>query len=75
MCPYACTPIAHLSPALQHFLCLRQLPVPVIAAINGPAIGAGLCMAMGCDIRIAAESAKLGVTFVKLGLHPVCVLA
>ena len=32
-------------------------------------------MAMGCDIRIAAESAKLGVTFVKLGLHPVCVLA
>jgi len=45
--------------------------MPVIAAINGPAIGAGLCMAMGCDIRLAATSAKMGVTFVRLGLHPV----
>ena len=40
------------------------------SAINGHAVGAGLCFALGCDIRIAAEKAKLGVTFVGLGLHP-----
>jgi len=52
------------------FLCVRQIPLPVIAAINGPAIGAGLCFAMACDVRIVAASAKLGFTFVGLGLHP-----
>merc|ERR1719436_1135019 len=52
------------------FLCVRELPLPVIAAINGPAIGAGLCFAMACDVRVAAASAKLGFTFVGLGLHP-----
>jgi len=43
---------------------------PVVAAINGPAIGAGLCLALACDVRIAAAGAKMGVTFVGLGLHP-----
>lgn len=52
------------------FLGLRDLKVPLIAAINGAAIGAGLCVASACDIRICAENAKLGFTFVKLGLHP-----
>lgn len=52
------------------FLRVRHIPLPVIAAINGPAIGAGLCFAMGCDVRIAARDAKLGFTFVGLGLHP-----
>jgi enoyl-CoA hydratase/carnithine racemase len=42
----------------------------VIAAINGPAIGAGLCFALGTDVRIAATDAKLGLTFAALGLHP-----
>ena len=54
----------------QRFLSVRALPVPVIAAINGPAVGAGLCFALACDVRIASPSAKLGVTFVGLGLHP-----
>lgn len=54
----------------HRFLCLRTLPVPVIAAINGPAIGAGLCVALACDVRIAASNARLGITFVGLGLHP-----
>lgn len=52
------------------FLSILSLGVPIVAAINGHAIGAGLCLASACDIRIAAESAKLGFTFVKLGLHP-----
>ncbi|MFI5398159.1 MAG: enoyl-CoA hydratase/isomerase family protein [Candidatus Binatia bacterium] len=52
------------------FLAIRNLPVPTIAAINGHAVGAGLCVALACDIRIAAADAKLGMTFTKLGLHP-----
>ncbi len=52
------------------FLSLRDLGVPLIAAINGAAVGAGLCVASACDIRLAATGAKLGFTFVRLGLHP-----
>jgi enoyl-CoA hydratase len=52
------------------WLSIRQLEVPTIAAVNGPAIGAGLCLALACDIRYAAESARLGAPFVKLGMHP-----
>lgn len=39
-------------------------------AINGHAIGAGLCLALAGDLRIAAKDAKLGVTFTALGFHP-----
>jgi enoyl-CoA hydratase/carnithine racemase len=49
---------------------LLAYPKPVIAAINGPAIGVGVTMVLPCDIRIAAENAKLGLTFAKLGLLP-----
>ncbi len=52
------------------FLCLLELKLPLIAAINGHAIGAGLCLASACDIRIASEKARLGFTFTRLGLHP-----
>jgi len=54
----------------SRFLCVRDLEVPVVAAINGPAIGAGLCVACACDLRIASTKAKMGWTFVGLGLHP-----
>jgi enoyl-CoA hydratase/carnithine racemase len=49
---------------------LLQYPKPVIAAINGAAIGVGVTMILPCDVRLAAASAKLGVTFAKLGLLP-----
>ena len=52
------------------FLSVRDLPCPSIAAINGHAIGAGLCVALGCDIRLVAAEAKLGLNFTRLGLHP-----
>ena len=46
------------------------LEVPVIAAVNGPAIGAGLDLACMCDLRIAGETAKFAESFVKLGIIP-----
>lgn len=49
---------------------LADMEKPVIAAINGFAVGAGLDLAMSCDIRIASEDAKLGQFFVKMGLLP-----
>jgi len=52
------------------YLAIRNLPVPTIAAINGHAIGAGLCIALACDLRVAAADAKMGMTFTKLGIHP-----
>lgn len=52
------------------WLRIRDLEVPTVAAINGHAIGAGLCVALACDLRYAASGAKLGAPFVKLGLHP-----
>ncbi len=52
------------------FLSIRNLRMPSIAAINGHAIGAGLCFALGCDLRVMHERAKVGMTFVKIGIHP-----
>ena len=49
---------------------IAQFDKPLIAAINGAAIGAGLDLTCMCDIRVAAEGAKLGSTFVKVGLVP-----
>ncbi|MBV7265437.1 crotonase/enoyl-CoA hydratase family protein [Erythrobacter ani] len=49
---------------------LHGLRVPVIAAVNGPAIGLGCDVACLGDIRIASEKAKFGVTFLKLGIIP-----
>jgi enoyl-CoA hydratase len=47
---------------------LRDLPQPVIAAVNGPAAGGGLALALASDIRIVADSARFNVAFVRLGL-------
>ncbi len=51
-------------------LALHRLDVPTIAAVNGPAIGAGCDLACMCDIRIASEKARFGETFVSVGLIP-----
>jgi len=54
----------------QRFISMRSLPVPILSAINGAAVGAGFCLAMLSDLRIAAKDAKLSANFVKIGLHP-----
>lgn len=51
-------------------LTLLQMEKPVIAAINGPAFGAGLDMALHCDIRLASENAKFSESYVNIGLIP-----
>lgn len=52
------------------FLNIRSLNIPIIAAVHGATIGAALCLACGCDIRVASQNTKLGFTFTKIGLHP-----
>lgn len=51
------------------YFSINQLSVPTIAMINGHAIGAGLCISLACDLRIIAGHAKVGVTFVNIGLN------
>ena len=47
-----------------------QVPKPVIAAINGPAVGIGMTYPMLCDVRLAADTAKLGFVFTRRGMMP-----
>jgi enoyl-CoA hydratase/carnithine racemase len=54
----------------SHFLAVTDIEVPVIAAMQGHAIGGGLGLAVVCDLRVANRDAKYGANFVRLGLHP-----
>src|SRR5205085_9363705 len=49
---------------------VRRLPRPVVAAVNGPAVGIGCSLALACDLAMAAESAYFGLAFVNIGLMP-----
>ena len=51
---------------------IRTMPKPVLAAVNGPAVGIGLSLALASDLVVAAESAYLLLAFVNIGLVPVC---
>ncbi|GEL16341.1 enoyl-CoA hydratase [Pseudonocardia asaccharolytica] len=52
------------------FLEVANFPLPTIAAVNGPAVGAGLNLALACDVRLAGPSARFDTRFMQLGLHP-----
>jgi enoyl-CoA hydratase len=52
------------------FLSVARAPFPVLAAVNGHAIGAGACVAVACDLAVVARDAKIGFNFVRLGIHP-----
>ena len=56
-------------PFYRAWLAPQQIPVPVVAAVNGPAVGAGLCLALACDLRYASPSATFSAPFTHLGTH------
>ncbi|AEH08437.1 MULTISPECIES: enoyl-CoA hydratase/isomerase family protein [Protofrankia] len=61
---------AKMLPFYRTWLKIRSLEVPTIAAVNGAAVGAGLCLALACDLRFAAEGATFSAPFTRLGMHP-----
>lgn len=54
----------------EGFLRIARSPLPTIAAVNGAAVGAGMNLALGCDVRIAARRARFDTRFLQIGLHP-----
>lgn len=60
---------ARMLPFYRAWLSILDLEVPTVAAVNGPAIGAGLCLALACDLRYATPEARLAAPFTRLGMH------
>ncbi len=54
----------------EGFLRIARSPLPTVAAVNGAAVGAGMNLALGCDVRLAARRAKFDTRFLQIGLHP-----
>jgi enoyl-CoA hydratase len=61
---------ARLGGIYEGFLRLARCPLPTVAAVNGPAVGAGMNLALAADVRIAGTSARFDSRFVQIGLHP-----
>lgn len=60
---------ARMLPFYRSWLAIRELEVPTIAAVNGPAVGAGACLALACDLRYAGSTARFSMPFTRLGMH------
>lgn len=61
---------AGLRAVYEGFLRIGRSPLPTIAAVNGAAVGAGMNLALCCDVRLAATRARFDTRFMQLGLHP-----
>ena len=61
---------AHMLAFYARYLSILDVAVPTIAAVAGPAIGAGLCVACACDLVVVGRTSKLAFNFTALGLHP-----
>ncbi len=61
---------ASLGAIYEGFLRIARSPLPTLAAVNGAAVGAGMNLALGCDVRLAARRAKFDTRFLQIGLHP-----
>jgi enoyl-CoA hydratase len=59
-----------LSHVYEGFLRVARSPLPTLAAVNGAAVGAGMNLALGCDVRIASTRARFDTRFLQIGLHP-----
>lgn len=66
----ACDSAEKLLAIYSGFLRIAESPLPTVAAVNGPAVGAGLNLALACDVILAGESAVFDTRFLQIGLHP-----
>ncbi len=61
---------ASLGAIYEGFLRIANSPLPTLAAVNGAAVGAGMNLALGCDVRLAGRRARFDTRFLQIGLHP-----